>query len=412
MSSGDFRIRARACMRSAVAAIALFSAPAPSTLPLGAQTPLEVVDVYDAEGAQLSVVEDLAFSPPDEILIVDRDHPGIVVFGDDGRFRRELGRSGEGPGEFSGLWKAGGDGSVSWGADHDLSRFVVFDSAGRHAETVTLSPLQSSLPADVMPLARLAEDSYLVAAETAHRSDDVDLVFVRSTDGGLSIRDTLGRVLFTDRTLVVPLPDGEAFVPNPFARSSYFSVSSSGDHIALLEQPAPADGEGRLSIRVFGPEGEERWSSVQRYEPRAVTDEDVNRWLDSLDQLIPFLVERDHFPSPGAARNEIREALGPVRWLAGVPVTEGGLLSRSLFVGADGAVWLLRSPTWSESETWLVVQATDGGEEVRTRTVTVPPGIDLYEARGNRAWGVRTGDYGVPTIVELRMGASDDAEAG
>jgi hypothetical protein len=385
-----------------------------SAVSVSGQTPLHVVQVYDSDEVQLSKVEDIALSPPDEILVVDRDHRRIVVFGDDGRFRRELGRSGEGPGEFTGLWSAGGDESVVWGADVDLSRFVVFDSAGRDTRTIRTAPLESGSPARVLPVARLSNDSFLVAAETVIQSGEVVLLSIKSTDGERSIQDTLGRISVSDRNLVVPLAggDGEAMLTHRFARSSYFAVSSSGDHIALLEQPAPADGEGQISIRVYDPEGEEQWSSVQRYELRAVTDEDVSRWLDSLDELTQALVERGPYSNAEAVRDDIREALDPVQWWAGVPVTGRGLLSRSFFVGTDGAVWLLRSPNWAEREEWLVVRATNAGEKVRARSVTVPPGVDLFEARGNRAWGVRTGAYGVPAIVELQIGSSDDAEAG
>lgn len=409
MSCGGLTIRRRTQLVWSVCVLACLAMSTIATAQIRAQAQMEVVRVYDSAEAQLSGVDNIAFVPPDRILVVDRNHTAIVEFGRDGGFRRNLGRSGEGPGEFRGLWNAGGDSSAIWGADVRLSRFVVFDTAGRHTETVALSPLQSRLPARTIPVSRLSEDVYLVAAETAVQSQEVDLLRVRASEGGLSVEDTVDRISVADRSLVVSFPngDGEAMLLDPFARSGFFAASASGHRVAFLDQPAPADGQGRLAIRMLGADGAERWSTAERYELRAVTEEDVDRWLGAQGGMIRMAVERGLYASPAGAREHVREALGPVEWMPGVPVRGRGLLSRSLFVGAEGAVWMVRSPSWASSKEWLIVRADDE-ETIRATTVTVPEGIRLYDAKGKMAWGVRTSEYGVPTIVELRSADSRD----
>lgn len=72
--------RQRIFNRPAVPLAAGVLAPASGGLPFAAhQVPMEVTDLYDARGAPLSWVEDIAFSPRDAILVVDRDIPRLDV---------------------------------------------------------------------------------------------------------------------------------------------------------------------------------------------------------------------------------------------------------------------------------------------------------------------------------------------
>ena len=100
--------------------------------------------VGDGGPEEFGRVSSASLGPDDEVFVADIQYDEIRVFGLDGIHRRTFGRSGEGPGEFSGLY------SVAWTGD----RLLTLDPhLGRVGE---LQPTASSLASDKRKVASRA----------------------------------------------------------------------------------------------------------------------------------------------------------------------------------------------------------------------------------------------------------------
>lgn len=53
-----------------------------------------------------------------------------------------------------------------------------------------------------------------------------------------------------------------------------------------------------------------------------------------------------------------------------------------------------------------MIQPAEGTDEIEAVRVSGSEGVPPRESRGGTVWGVRTGDYGLPTIVELEIAGS------
>jgi len=81
---------------------------------------------------QLKRPHDVAFDKRGNIYITDAGHRRVLVFSSSGRFLRQLGKAGAGPGEFVtplGI-SVGGDGRV-YVADESAGKVVIFDARGK-----------------------------------------------------------------------------------------------------------------------------------------------------------------------------------------------------------------------------------------------------------------------------------------
>lgn len=104
--------------------------------------------------------------PGGVIVLLDRGLPAVRLFDRDGRYIRDLGRQGEGPGEYVSPASIGVYDDRVWIADQRLRRFTEFEIDGRTLRTATLpgGAARSDLP---MPIERVTGDRYVALTPLA-----------------------------------------------------------------------------------------------------------------------------------------------------------------------------------------------------------------------------------------------------
>ncbi len=89
----------------------------------------------DAPNYSLTEVTDLTVGPAGQIYVAQDMEKLIRVYDVRGKFVREIGREGLGPGEFQSVTTLGWKADSLWVVDWEQSRISFFDNAGAHLHT-------------------------------------------------------------------------------------------------------------------------------------------------------------------------------------------------------------------------------------------------------------------------------------
>lgn len=73
--------------------------------------------------------------------------------------------------------------------------------------------------------------------------------------------------------------------------------------------------------------------------------------------------------------------------------------------GMDGSIWLQRGAFLEPEAVWSILDRR--GEVVGS--VRTPAGFKLMRAGREHVWGVRSGEFGEPYVLRLRIVRADDA---
>lgn len=341
-----------------------------SSLPEWKIDPTPVVSIGEVTGDSSYIFAGIAAArllPDGQVLVADRSSGTLRLYDGSGRFEREMGRRGNGPGEFQYIadaFLAPPDTILAYDAmSYRLTKFLM---DGRLAQTVTFHA------SDGMPgiyLGTFSDGLYAVAwisqgpRDLAGISADVMRVGRFRADG------TMVGVLATDLGMR-RLGSSRGVAPLPFSPS--FSAVMLGDtifHTDGLAGRVDATGEMGDSIRTFHVTGKV-WTlqaAVRRLE--TALDSAHLRRLDQLEG------------TPG---------LDTIPTISDVLPGEGG---RLWFKTYDPATdnFLVRMRTGGE---WVVVE-TSGTPVAR---VAVPADVRLMEIRGSRVAGVATDTLGVERV--------------
>lgn len=158
----------------------------------------EVLRIGSAAGAletQFGLIASLAVADDGRVHVLDQQHRRIRIFDTDGTFVREIGSSGEGPGELSGYTIAVlvDPGDTIWVADLGNARFARYTPDGAPAGDVPMVVPGGAVPSRFAMLddGRILEMARaLPSPERPEQRDDLLLVLGR--DG--AVRDTLHRM--------------------------------------------------------------------------------------------------------------------------------------------------------------------------------------------------------------------------
>ncbi|MBT8395934.1 MAG: 6-bladed beta-propeller [Gemmatimonadetes bacterium] len=348
-------------------ALLFLPVPASSQMEVHLEELWEIGAVNGPEHATWQQISDVVASD-DHVYVLDNGLRTLRQFTISGEYVRELGRVGQGPGEFSGPASIE---PVEAGVqlfDVFARRCIEFDSAGRHISTQPFPDYPGPLaPSRVIMLRHgwaLSElptygnqfDDY-VTLFAIWRGEEADTIVVsRALMTLFEIRPGVRR----------PLP------PNTGPDQSVIAV---GDSLVMVINGNRSEATG-YRILEAGAVTLGTWSLPGSSRVVEGRERDVLRRL----------VEERRGSAEGSSL--------PDRWPAWVGIDDGG----------DGVVWVKQGgvqnlPEIGPAEVWLRWQV---GTEGFAR-LEVPSGVRLLDMQGSVAVGARHDDLDVPYLVAFRV---------
>ncbi len=272
------------------------------------------------------------------IVAVDRTSAEVRIYDESGRHLRNMGRHGEGPGEFRDpflLWITAED--TLWVGDYRPWRYNIFTPQGDFVRQVNLSPLMPNPPSS----GGVLDNGYSVNSTSKRARNenfsvaDTLVVLVYDPDGRLV--GNLARI--PDRTSGM-VSDAENFWLFPLFQS-FAEVDASGSTIVLGHgsetEVRVLDDEFNLRLIV-------RWSEPDR----EVTSGDVRAWRED------FIERRSQWAEPDW-RDFDDARISPER-----PVADLFPAISSIMIGRDGRIWVRQYDRPREDRGWLAF-GPDGG---------------------------------------------------
>lgn len=308
----------------------------------------------------------------------------IRVFGPDGRRLFDVGRQGDGPGEFRGMGKLYyRDGAVH-AIDTRLRRVTSFDADG---DVVGTRSLVAAAAATQGGGQYLFGDSILAVRDRTTDDGTVTGRFLTVLSAaGEGQRMLLELPAYTTSTHQIDFGGGAVLRGPRLPFSDYipFAVGPDGNGIAVVDQAGAAAGERTsASVRVIRADGRVRSFTVPSARVR-VTREQV------AETIAPVLAEMTDLPNfPSRAESE-RILTAAVDEEYHPPVSQ-------LLLGRDGTVWVRRERTNASRDLWQVVHE-DGSFAVR-----IPAEVTVLAADRQHVWARVQDEFDVPYLVRYRL---------
>lgn len=347
-----------------------------------------VAGVLDGPGA-LADAFHVTIGPGEEILVAQSTANEIAVFGANGDFGHTIGRSGQGPGEFSQLGRIGWLGDTLWTLDVVGRRVHLWDRSLEYVRTTSLVAQDPPSGAGaVFPGPPLADGTFLGIPVMVDDRDDVPVL--RLSESGV-IEGVLVHASNWGRTFQVELgtePFPTATVANPWADFPLWLNSADGQSIVLVQRRVAADAtEGAIRIVRVNLDGDTIVDQPLTYRPEPVDQRSAD---GVIRRMAVGLAESRSLPTAQVER-AIRDALTPPRFSPAV---------RELVVGRDGTIWLNWGSAVADSVDWQMLDEAAG----HVGRVRLPADFDLHGGEVDRVWGVSRGEFDVPFVhvYELR----------
>lgn len=375
----------------------------------------------DGEKATLMPVRQMAIGPDGAIAVMQQMVRKVRLFDARGAAIADLGRAGEGPGEFRSVSRIGWHADTLWVIDSQLDRVTLFSRTGELIRTEPTPGRAHPLGADV---GRFPE---FRSAKASARVPDGSFVSYVGLETGGREGPHWGRTLTTYMHIAA---DGSilnliASVPDYVNHDSYGYYHTFADG-SFKGRPFPFSAPPRLDI---SPDGLR--SVVTEIGGRTPADAFVRMTMVATDgdtlfsraYLVPaFALLRSVADSAiAAAMSRIREvgAFRPASWNdAALRTAAAAWQERAekyilpyyppvrhnaeTVIGRDGSVWIPLRET-SEGSPYLVLDAAGRamGHPV------FPAGVRIGAADATVAWGVQLDEYDVPSLVRYRLSVQE-----
>jgi len=378
----------------------------------GVEEVLRIGVVEGDELVQLFQVADVAFGPDGFLLVANRGTATIRVFDGDGRFVRELGGRGQGPGEFLDVSRLFPAHDRIWVMDMRQLRVTALSYEGEPLETWTF------IHDGVISLLHLTAEGWL---GLAYRSD-------RPRPARAPPGTPHPTRIFLDRVGPPAEPDTGGS-PEPVVElptRTVYAEPSGTSWAAPFFSPAPRTGvdeKGRIyvaaempyQVDVHSPEGD----LVRR-----VRRETALRPIGPgfADELLAHATE--YFRGPGftGSRDDAQRQLARIRrdveWQASLPMPSHLPPTGRLVVSPDGSFWIERIDEFEPARIQYERMFPNAQREAASHretpwdlfdaaghllgTVRLPAGFDPHRADGLQVLGVERDELGVEYVVLYR----------
>ena len=371
------------------------------TIPLAASEEVRIGVIEGGPAYQLHDVADVDVGQGGTIVAFNEGSLSLRLFDRRGRFLRELGREGEGPGEFRGgrtaqysvgIW---GDTIVVSEAQGSSVSLTVFDTAGallhtaRRGQSVFFFRDETVVPAGPGVLrftnSRMPATGWDVEGEAKGTELVVREIDLASGEMGPELARVPGR-------LVLSIGEG---VPYP-RWLPYFEPSPVA---ALVPGGILTSGTADYEIRLLDPDGTPRRVVRRRHRPRPLED-DVSERLDAA------LADAGRTRTPMSER--IRERIPQVSVLPPldrlVATREGGFWVRRKDLTADPVADMIRTGlAFDGIDPVPAVWDGFGRDGVYLGTVELPEGFEPHAWGRDWVAGVLMDELQVEYVVKLAL---------
>lgn len=343
----------------------------------------------------------------DRILVVEAASLRATIWTPDGSLLRDVGRPGEGPGEFVGQFGVQVHREGFTAIDNGGQRFTSFTGDGTFIESIPFP--RSPLGGAGLGYRALLEDGSLFAIPKFSPLDmwgfdgrppieSLPVVLLSEQDGRWGL-DTVA-VLDTRNRAIVIVPEGTPV---------YGGIQSEqmlGDYDLTWFDPIAASvvvvrrnlGPGVVDLVEIAADGDTVWHRRLSPSPVSLGPDRTANYIDQMARRFSGSGGRTF----ATMRVAVEEALYVPDPLPGAVRVHGTV---------SGEIWFSGFETEASLSAWYSVRRNGGPGEVRR--VLVPLGFTVMDATDTHVWGYRRDDLGVQYVVGLRLvppAVADDGE--
>lgn len=333
----------------------------------------------------------------DRILVVEPASLRATIWTPDGSLLRDVGRPGQGPGEFAGQFGVQVRREGFTAIDDRGQRFTSFSNDGSFIESIPF-PQSPSGGAGLRHTALLEDGSVFAIPKFSPLEmwgfdgnppiDSLPVVLLSEQDGRWGL-DTVAVLDTRNRALVI-VPEGTPVFGGIQSEQVF------GDYDLTWFDPTTGSvvvvrrnlGPGMVDLAEIGADGDTVWH--RRLSPTAVTlgpDRTAN-YIDQMARQLSGFGGRS-FATMQAA---VQEALYVTDPLPGALHVRGTV---------SGEIWFTGFETADSLSAWYSVRRYNGPGGVRR--ILVPTGFRVMDATDTHVWGYRRDDLGVQYVVGLRL---------
>ncbi len=338
-------------------------------------------------------IRSIRAAPDGRVLVLATNAPGkrpteIRVFSASGVLTDTIGRSGQGPGEFSALTTIGVVGDTIWAGDEVSRRVSWFRSNGTLIRSIEADSLAAGGPLKPgtatpwllgwsAPQAVFTGGTMLIRPAIGPIRGNAPVPIYRTSSSGI-VLDTIVVLQMNVQLVVVPRPSGGGMMPIeiPFPTGQQHAISVDGHRIATAEAVFEGVNAFTIHLRVVDEGGR---SVIDRHYPF----ERIAIPARVADSAIAAIAARTR-----VAESVIRDAV-PIP-LSTNPVT-------GLLVDRDGTVWL-RGREGPSGASWTVIDPRGNP----AATVRQPANARFIALDGG-LWSVERNADSVESLVRYRI---------
>lgn len=383
---------------SLFAAVGFTLLPHPATTAAGslqrsALIPDSSFHLPDSVRAVLTAVTRVVVAPDSSVYLADWQYPAILHLDHSGNYRRALGRSGAGPGEFHQVFAIGLYRDSIWAMDPGQVRVTLFPLSGSGAQTVPFGPYapRSEVPGTYtrrgLPTSVLPDGSLLLEENTPDPTRPTTGWLLR-VDRNMRVLDTVTPLPAEHSPLVFEYREGGIHAVQPFNDDLKYGVSMDGSMVILVgRRVATSEEEGEFTVTGLRNGREQVFHRVIKYQPRRLSSVVIDSAVASLAGFKPAGMARSPITSDSIRRRMFRPTFYP-------PVED-------VRVGRDGTIWLkvkfADGPRAADE--WMQLSPRGFPQ----RRVTTPAGFRLLEADRRTVWGAFSDSLDLPQVGRFSL---------
>ncbi len=325
------------------------------------------------------------------VLILETDPPRIAVFARSGDWSGDIGRVGDGPGEFRRPSHIGRVEDLIWVGDARGGRLETFDRHGAPRDSHRWDVEPDSLGARAFPIALFRDGTVLAGpgglsigsaavGRIRHRS------YYQTDPSGLPLTNVYREVLDPADFFAVDLESGYSIVGMSELRSSpLVAPFPDGTGLVVVERPEATGPRATFRILVLAPAGHAELDREVEYQPVS-----AEGWLDEYISR----VEQEMLDRRGTVDRDIVDG-----FRSGIPARRSHPPVTRLRVGQDGSIWLRREESRPDSVAWdLFSRSGEFMGRLETAKAT-----DIIGGSATEVWTVEHDELDVPFVVHSRV---------
>ena len=306
---------------------------------------------------------------------------------------RDIGRAGDGPGEFRRPSALGFRGDSLWVADPLGGRLEVFHTDGTHVES-----LRWGVPADSMgtrggAIAILEDGSVLVGPQALPVAGVVRGTVTHQNYYRASRNGSVLAELYRDRMSPSDFTTAEvsagrfALFMHPLRESPIVATRPDGSGLVVVERAAASSSmEDSFRLLAIRTDGSVHAEAVVPYTPIPTRQWKAPHVAELVEQMSSY---------PGALDPSFISSMGDAFADRDYYPPASELVS-----GTDGTIWVRREDVTADSVAWNVFD--DQG--LMIGTLQVPAALQIAAASLSEVWAIEYDEFEVPFVLQMRVG--------